>query len=63
LISNVFPFDGSYVGRLFVNCTGKPSEILTRLNNLAGFDPDEEIELYEVGISCLIFLFICGATS
>ncbi|AET00393.2 ubiquitin carboxyl-terminal hydrolase [Medicago truncatula] len=36
-----------YVGRLFVNCTGKPSEILTSLNNLAGFDPDEEIELYE----------------
>ncbi|RHN57691.1 putative ubiquitinyl hydrolase 1 [Medicago truncatula] len=38
---------GCYVGRLFVNCTGKPSEILTSLNNLAGFDPDEEIELYE----------------
>ncbi|MCH83892.1 ubiquitin carboxyl-terminal hydrolase family protein, partial [Trifolium medium] len=36
-----------YVGRLFVNCTDKPSEILTRLNKLAGYDPDEEIELYE----------------
>ncbi|KAK2431551.1 ubiquitinyl hydrolase 1 [Trifolium repens] len=36
-----------YVGRLFVNCTGKPSEIVTKLNNLAGYDLDEEIELYE----------------
>ncbi|WJX28511.1 ubiquitinyl hydrolase 1 [Trifolium repens] len=36
-----------YVGRLFVNCTDKPSKILTRLNKLAGYDPDEEIELYE----------------
>ncbi|CAJ2634124.1 unnamed protein product [Trifolium pratense] len=36
-----------YVGRLFVKCSGKPSEILTKLNNLAGYDSDEEIELYE----------------
>ncbi|WJX64618.1 ubiquitinyl hydrolase 1 [Trifolium repens] len=36
-----------YVGRLFVNCTGEPSEILTKLNKLAGYDSDEEIELYE----------------
>ncbi|CAI8586565.1 unnamed protein product [Vicia faba] len=36
-----------YVGRLFVNSTGKPSEILTRLNKMAGYDPDEEIGLYE----------------
>ncbi|GAU12358.1 hypothetical protein TSUD_253090 [Trifolium subterraneum] len=36
-----------YVGRLIVNRTDKPSEILTRLNKLAGYDPDEEIELYE----------------
>lgn len=28
--------------------TGKPSEILTKLNEMAGFAPDEEIELYEV---------------
>ncbi|KAK2377740.1 ubiquitin carboxyl-terminal hydrolase [Trifolium repens] len=36
-----------YVGRLFVNCTGEPLEILTKLNKLAGYDSDEEIELYE----------------
>ncbi|KAK2377733.1 ubiquitin carboxyl-terminal hydrolase [Trifolium repens] len=36
-----------YVGRLLVNRTGKPSEILTRLNKLAGYDPNEEIRLYE----------------
>ncbi|KAK2416997.1 ubiquitin carboxyl-terminal hydrolase [Trifolium repens] len=36
-----------YVGRLLVNGTGKPSEILTRLNKLAGYNPDEEIRLYE----------------
>ncbi|XP_050903814.1 uncharacterized protein LOC127117750 isoform X3 [Lathyrus oleraceus] len=36
-----------YAGRLFVNPSDKPSEILTRLNKLAGYDPDEEIELYE----------------
>jgi hypothetical protein len=56
LTSNVFPFDGSYVGRFFVNCTGKPLEILTKLKKLAGYDPDEEIELYEVGF-CLLFYF------
>uniref|UniRef100_A0A0D9XZE9 ubiquitinyl hydrolase 1 n=1 Tax=Leersia perrieri TaxID=77586 RepID=A0A0D9XZE9_9ORYZ len=36
-----------FVGRLFVKSTGKPSEILTKLNEMAGFAPDEEIELYE----------------
>jgi hypothetical protein len=57
LTSNVFPFDGSYVGRFFVNCTGKPLEILTKLKKLAGYDPDEEIELYEVGfVSFVLFL-------
>ncbi|KAK9156956.1 hypothetical protein Scep_003530 [Stephania cephalantha] len=35
------------VGRLFVKSTGKPVEILTKLNEMAGFAPDEEIELYE----------------
>jgi len=54
-MSDVFPFDGSYVGRLFVNCNGKPSEILTKLNKLAGYGPDEEIELYEVGLGFLIY--------
>ncbi|PWA43159.1 TRAF-like protein [Artemisia annua] len=36
-----------YVGRLFVKCRGKPTEILTKLNELAGFAPDEDIELFE----------------
>ncbi|XP_058749061.1 ubiquitin C-terminal hydrolase 13-like isoform X2 [Vicia villosa] len=36
-----------YAGRLFVNPCDKLSEILTRLNILAGYDPNEEIELYE----------------
>ncbi|XP_074327525.1 uncharacterized protein LOC141665441 isoform X1 [Apium graveolens] len=36
-----------YVGNLFVNCTGKPIEIVRNINELAGFDPDEQIELYE----------------
>jgi len=62
-----FPY-GSYAGRLFVNCTDKPSEILTSLNKLAGYDPDEEIELYEVGLFCLIYYLsvvqqICRVTS
>ena len=43
-----FPHDFSYVGRLFVKSTGKPLEILTKLNEMAGYTPDEEIELYEV---------------
>ncbi|XP_075081681.1 uncharacterized protein LOC107812671 [Nicotiana tabacum] len=36
-----------YVGRLFVKGSGMPREILTKLNKLAGFLPDEEIELFE----------------
>ncbi|XP_060212559.1 ubiquitin C-terminal hydrolase 12-like isoform X1 [Lycium barbarum] len=36
-----------YVGRLFVKGSGKPLEILAKLNELAGFSPDEEIELFE----------------
>jgi ubiquitin carboxyl-terminal hydrolase 7 len=36
-----------FVGRLFVKALGKPSEILTKLNEMAGFSPSEEIELYE----------------
>ncbi|KAH6807531.1 ubiquitin-specific protease 12 [Perilla frutescens var. frutescens] len=36
-----------YVGRLFVRSTGKPVDILTKLNELAGFAPDQEIELFE----------------
>lgn len=47
-----------YVGRLFVKGSGKPLEILPKLNELAGFSPDEEIELFEV-IFFLILLRVC----
>ncbi|XP_026420587.1 ubiquitin carboxyl-terminal hydrolase 12-like [Papaver somniferum] len=36
-----------YVGRLIVNRNGMPLEILKKLNQMAGFSPDEEIQLYE----------------
>ncbi|KAB2028150.1 hypothetical protein ES319_D05G079300v1 [Gossypium barbadense] len=36
-----------YVGRLFVKSAGKPIEILSRLNKMAGYAPDEDINLYE----------------
>ncbi|KAL0912228.1 hypothetical protein M5K25_018190 [Dendrobium thyrsiflorum] len=36
-----------YVGRLFVKALGKPIDILTKLNEMAGFSPNEEIVLYE----------------
>ncbi|XP_021721291.1 ubiquitin carboxyl-terminal hydrolase 13-like isoform X1 [Chenopodium quinoa] len=36
-----------YVGRIFVKSTGKPAEILNKLNEMAGFAPDEDIELFE----------------
>lgn len=39
-----------YVGRLFVKSTGRPLEILSKLNEMAGFDANEEIELFEVCI-------------
>nr|GEX04170.1 ubiquitin carboxyl-terminal hydrolase 12-like isoform X2 [Tanacetum cinerariifolium] len=47
-----------YAGRLIVKNTGKPIDILERLNEMAGFAPDEEIELFEeyrsgFGVKCL----------
>ncbi|KAF6150148.1 hypothetical protein GIB67_023103 [Kingdonia uniflora] len=36
-----------YAGRLFVKGSGKPVEILAKLNEMAGFAPNEEIDLYE----------------
>ncbi|GER44811.1 ubiquitin carboxyl-terminal hydrolase, partial [Striga asiatica] len=36
-----------YVGKLLVKSYDKPIEILANLNELAGFAPDEEIELFE----------------
>ncbi|KAL7613952.1 hypothetical protein Lser_V15G08133 [Lactuca serriola] len=37
-----------YVGRFFVKSCGKPTEIISKLNETAGFSPDEKIELYEI---------------
>ena len=36
--------------------SGKPIEILTKLNEMAGFDPDEELDLFEVCFSKNLFL-------
>ncbi|KAH7420842.1 hypothetical protein KP509_13G025300 [Ceratopteris richardii] len=36
-----------YVGRTFVKANGKPREILEELNEMAGFAPNQEIDLYE----------------
>nr|XP_043631310.1 ubiquitin C-terminal hydrolase 12-like [Erigeron canadensis] len=36
-----------FVGRFFVKSSGKPAEIISKLNERADFSPDEEIELYE----------------
>ncbi|KAI9082368.1 hypothetical protein K1719_035791 [Acacia pycnantha] len=36
-----------YVGRLFVKGSSNPSEILTKLNEMAGYHPKEEIALFE----------------
>jgi len=38
----------SYVGRSFVKGGGRPTDILEKLNEMAGFAPTEEIQLYEV---------------
>lgn len=51
---DAFLNNASCVGRMFVNGTGKPMDILTKLNELAGFAPDEEIELFEVNILFII---------
>ncbi|KAF0919160.1 hypothetical protein E2562_028458 [Oryza meyeriana var. granulata] len=36
-----------YVGRLFVKASGKPADIVHKLQEIAGFQSDEDIELYE----------------
>jgi len=36
-----------FVGRLFVKSSGKPADIVPKLNKMAGFPVDEEIDLYE----------------
>lgn len=50
----LFFYDARYVGRLFVKGSGKPVEILAKLNEMAGFSPDEEIEIYEVSLITLV---------
>ena len=42
-----------YVGRLMVKKSSKPMDIVGQLNQMAGFAPDEEIELLEVS-ACAI---------
>lgn len=39
--------------------TGKPVEILSKLNEMVGYAPDEEIELYEV-LFLSSFSIICA---
>ncbi|KAH0664377.1 hypothetical protein KY284_029308 [Solanum tuberosum] len=39
--------DMRYVGRLFAKGISNPMEILSKLNAMAGYAPDQEIELYE----------------
>ncbi|XP_055829915.1 ubiquitin C-terminal hydrolase 13-like [Solanum dulcamara] len=39
--------DIRYVGRLFAKGVSNPTEILSKLNEMAGYAPDQEIELYE----------------
>ncbi|KAL0433504.1 UNVERIFIED_CONTAM: Ubiquitin carboxyl-terminal hydrolase 13 [Sesamum latifolium] len=39
--------ESRYAGRLFVKSYDKPADILEKLNKLAGYAPDEEIELFE----------------
>lgn len=46
----------SYVGRLFVKSSGKPVEVLMKLNAMAGYAPEEDIELYEVCFLSIFFL-------
>ncbi|CAM0883475.1 unnamed protein product [Alopecurus aequalis] len=36
-----------YVGSLYLKASSKPSDIVQKLNAIAGFQPDEDIELYE----------------
>ncbi|CAM8927423.1 unnamed protein product [Rhodiola kirilowii] len=36
-----------FVGKLYVKSSGKPVEIIGKLNEMVGLPPDEEIELYE----------------
>ena len=52
----LFFYNIRYVGRLFVKGSSKPVKILAKLNEMAGFSADEEIELYEVSLTFSFFL-------
>lgn len=56
IVLSGFFFNVRYVGCLFVKASGKPLEILTKLNELAGFSLDEEIELFEVSVSSYCYM-------
>lgn len=43
---------------MFLKAVGKPIEILAKLNELAGFPDNEEIELYEVLIHMCDLIYI-----
>lgn len=47
-LSKQHMFCFSYVGRSFVKGSGKVAEIIPKLNKMAGFSPEEQIQLYEV---------------
>lgn len=38
--------------------SAKPSDILAKVNEMAGFGPDEEVDLYEVRLSLSSLLFL-----
>ncbi|CAL4920516.1 unnamed protein product [Urochloa decumbens] len=39
-----------FVGRIFINASGKPSDILRKLNEMTGLMPYEEIKLHETSV-------------
>ncbi|XP_020547020.1 ubiquitin carboxyl-terminal hydrolase 12-like [Sesamum indicum] len=45
LTSNLFTFHTTYAEKNFIKSYGKPTDLLEKLNELAGYAPDEEIEL------------------
>ncbi|KAF7143289.1 hypothetical protein RHSIM_Rhsim05G0178400 [Rhododendron simsii] len=47
LVSEAVIYVVNYVGRLYVKAGGMPVEILAKINRLAGFAPDEDIDLFE----------------
>lgn len=48
LLCEIFSCATRYVGRLMVKSSSKPMDITGKLNEMAGFAPDEDLELFEV---------------